>query len=376
MEYKIISADSHIDLSWMPGDLWVKNAPAGYADTVPRVVETKDEPRWFGEGKELGPLGTLGFGFRPVVHGWINRTDRMFEAGFYDGTPHPTTPELRLKDMQMDSIDAEVIYGITGVGLLFQNPELTRVTYEIYNSWVADFCNTHPGRWAALASIPCHDPQVAASELKRAAKLGLKGADFAAAKAIKPIWHRDWDVLWEAAAECHMPISFHVIGSFNREPDDEQMAKEYDLQYLATQSTLLQMGASEFLTSIIFSGACDRYPDFKFVLGESGVTWLPHVLNRMDEQYKERYYHLNLSLMPSEFWRRQGYTTYQHELCLAEILPLVGEDNVLWGSDYPHPDGIWPDSREIIAQDLAGVSADVQRKLTRDNAGKLYGFLT
>lgn len=375
MNYSTISADSHIDLSWMPGNLWVENAPSKYLEGIPKIVEKDGNLGWVGGGKELGPVGTLGFGFRPVVKGWINRTDRMFDVGFYDGTAHPTNPDLRLKDMVMDGVDAEVIYGITGVGLLFENPDLIRVTYEIYNSWVATFCESYPGRWAPLASIPCHDPQVAASELRRSAKLGLKGADFAASKAVKPIWHRDWDVLWEASAECRMPISFHVIGSFNREPDDAAMSSEYDLQYLATQSSLLQMGASEFLASIIFSGACDRYPEFKFVLGESGVTWLPHVLNRMDEQYDERYFHLNLSLRPSEFWHRQGYTTYQHELFLPEILPMVGEDNVMWGSDYPHPDGIWPDSQKIVSEDLTGLSEVAKRKITRDNAGKLYGFL-
>ena len=89
--------------------------------------------------------------------------------------PIPTTPGLRLKDMAIDGIDAEVIYGILGVGLRFEDAEMTRVVYEIYNTWAADFCDSTPGRFAALACIPNNNPQVAATELRRAASLGLKG---------------------------------------------------------------------------------------------------------------------------------------------------------------------------------------------------------
>lgn len=375
MEYKVISADSHIDISWMPGNLWIENSPASLRDQVPRVVETKDGPRWIAEGKELGAFGSRGTGFQKVQKGAIGRIDKMFNAGFYDGQAHPTTPELRLKDMQMDGIDAEVIYGLTGAGTLFENPELTRVLYEVYNAWVADFCNTYPGRWVALACLPGYDPKVSAEVLRNAAQLGLRGADFMVAKAVKPLWHRDWDVLWQVAAECNMPISFHIAGCQVRAPDDPQMGQEYLMQYQATQVSLNQVFGSEFLASIIFSGACDRYPDFKFVLGECGVTWIPHVLNRMDEEWDDRFNKLGYSLKPSEFWRRQGYTTFQHEMGVPRILDIVGEENVLWGNDYPHNDGVWPDSKETLDEDLAGVSEETFRKLTRDNTGKLYGFL-
>ena len=92
------------------------------------------------------------------------------------------------------------------------------------------------------------------------------------------------------------------------------------------------------------------------MLGECGVTWVPHVLNRMDEEYEDRLDALSdkLPMKPSEYWSRQGYTTYQHEIGLPQFLPMVGEDNVIWGSDYPHPDRIWPESQKWIEEDLAG----------------------
>jgi predicted TIM-barrel fold metal-dependent hydrolase len=153
------------------------------------------------------------------------------------------------------------------------------------------------------------------------------------------------------------------------------MKKAYDLRYRATRTTMFQVCAAEFLASIVFSGALDRFPGFKFVLGEAGVGWLPYILDRMDEEYDDRYYQLGLSMRPSELWRRQGYSTYQHEPSVATMIPLIGEDNIMWGSDYPHPDGIWPDSQKWIKEDLGSVSPAVQRKIVCENAGKLYGLL-
>jgi predicted TIM-barrel fold metal-dependent hydrolase len=138
---------------------------------------------------------------------------------------------------------------------------------------------------------------------------------------------------------------------------------------------MFQLAGGEYLAAIIFSGALERYPRMKFVLGECGVGWLPYVLSRMDEEFDDQFRHLGLSMKPSEYWRRQGATTFQHEPNIAELVHLVGADNVMWGSDYPHPDGVWPDSRVVIDEDLGALAPDVRRKIVRDNAGKLYGLV-
>jgi predicted TIM-barrel fold metal-dependent hydrolase len=375
MDHKVISGDGHIDPRWLPHDLFVSNAPAKWKDQVPHVVETPEGRHWFAEGRDLTklPFGLLA-NLEPPQRGVSKHTDRMFELGFFDGDPHPTTPELRLKDQDIDGVAAEVMYGILGISRLLQDRDLLRVVYALYNDWAADFCTTHPDRFAALACIPNDDPQAAATELRRAAKLGLKGADFAVSTAVKPIWHRDWDPLWAAADETGIPISFHTTGYAMRRPDNDDMAKEYAAQVRGTALTLFQMAGAEFLAAIVFSGALDRYPGMKFVLGECGVSWIPYVLSRMDEEYEDQFQDLNFQLNPSELWRRQGYTTYQHETTIADMIHLVGADNIIWGSDYPHPDGIWPDSLHVIEEDLGRVNADVRRKITCENAAKLYGF--
>ena len=113
----------------------------------------------------------------------------------------------------------------------------------------------------------------------------------------------------------------------------------------------------------------------KFVLGECGAGWIPYVLGRMEEEYGEQFRHLNFSLKPSGYWNRQGYTGFQHEPGVADVVRQVGEDNIIWGSDYPHPDGIWPDSLKWIEQDLGTLDERARRKVTCENAGKLDGLL-
>ncbi len=377
MQYNVISGDSHVDMTWMPGDLWVSQAPAKFRAVAPHVVETDEGLKWTAEGKTLGVFGGSSFGFGKAQRGASKRIDTMFDEGFYEGPPRPTTPELRLKDMEMDGVDAEVIYGILGVGMRFDDPELTRYVYNVYYEWAAEFCNTNPGRWAALAPLASHDPQMAAQDLRTAAKLGLKGADFAVSIAVKPLYQQEWDVLWEAASECAMPVSFHFTVGMRpsiRQPDPEDLPA-YKAKLGLVSDACSQLEGALHLTSIIYSGACERYPNFKWVLGESGVTWVPFLLARMDAHRQDQRHQGDLPLLPSEYWRRQGHSTYQTDSILADMVDLVGEDNAIWGSDYPHPDGVWPDSQSTIEQDLGRLDERQRRKIICENAGKLYGFL-
>ena len=191
------------------------------------------------------------------------------------------------------------------------------------------------------------------------------------AGAVKPIYHRDWDVLWQASHDTGLSISFHTTGLLPRAVDAEDSA-DYEEVFHNVRTTMFQLQGAEFVTSIIFSGACERYPNFKFVLGECGVSWLPYVIDRMDHEGDGQ---SGISLKPSEYWHRQGFSTFQKENVAGQLIPLVGEDSVIWGSDYPHHDGVWPDSLEVIEDNLRDLNnTQAKRKVIRDNAGKLYGF--
>ena len=132
---------------------------------------------------------------------------------------------------------------VSGISRLLESRELLHVVYEIYNTWAAGFCQTNPARLVALACIPNDDPALAAAELRCAATLGLKGADFAVSTAVKPIWHRDWDLVGRGPGG-NVPISFlHTTGYAVRQPTDKQMAQEYASSG-ATGLTLFQLAGA------------------------------------------------------------------------------------------------------------------------------------
>ena len=389
MKYNIISADSHIDLEFLPADLFTSNAPPGWRDRMPQVMETERGPEWQTSGKFLCTAWSRSSNTLTPEN--EERMDKMAATGFYQdaqaGTPHPSTLELRLKDQDLDGIDAEVIYGLTftagrllGVRrsegrIMEHNPdnELVGHIFTVYNDWLADFCKQSPDRLVGIACIPNHDPEAAAAEIRRAARIGLRGAELDVQGSALPVYYEEWDPLWKAAAECNMPISFHVLGVNPRPPNpgDEDI-EAYKRTYATLGMALGQLEGPEFLATIILSGACERFPDFKFVLGECGASWVPFVLDRLDHECTD---YPGLTMKPSDYWRRQGYTTYQSEGFIPELVPFIGEDNLMWGSDYPHPDGVWPDSQAAIGKDLARLKDEtVRNKIVRDTCAKLYGF--
>ena len=152
------------------------------------------------------------------------------------------------------------------------------------------------------------------------------------------------------------------------------MEKQYFTEWRLVRSALFQLDTMEVLVSLLASGACERFPDFNFVLGESGVTWLPYVFDRLDTEYHDRARALGFKLKPSDYFRRQGYVTYQQDKFLEPIVPLIGEDRIMWGSDYPHPDSLWPDSQKILDENLAKLSHTARRKIVHDNVAALYNI--
>ena len=375
MDNKVISGDTHVDLAYLPEDLFVSNASSGLKDLMPRVVDTDKGPRWKAENVDLGRVGM--YTAEDMSHftaEMIHRLEAMKAAGFLDDVDkghHPTTPELRIGDQDKDGVVGEVIYGLFSIATQLDNAQQIAEVFRIYNEWIADFCNTHSDRLAGLACLPAFDAGAAGDELRRSARLGLKGGEFMIAEGAKPAYHRDWDHLWSAASETGLPISFHTTGITPKLVDKSEADSYRQVQSNITL-TIFQLSGAELLASVIFSGACERFPNFKFVLGECGVSWLPYVLDRMDHESRGQ---ADLKMRPSEYWHQQGYSTFQEESVAGDLVHLIGEDTVIWGSDYPHPDGVWPDSRAVIENNFKNLKSETAlRKITCDNTAKLYGF--
>jgi predicted TIM-barrel fold metal-dependent hydrolase len=379
MKYEVISADCHIDLIWLPPDLFTSNAPREFKDRMPHVVESSKGPRWVSKnGGNFGLMNGMGSAGREYVPGQIHRSDRMASTGLYDdgrkGIRRLSDPELRLKDQERDGVQAEVLYGILGASMRLNDDEAATEMLRIYNAWLADFGRTHPERYAPLACIPSHDIDAAVDEVHRVAKAGVvRGLEIANRVGMKALYDPWWNPLWDAAAETRLPIHLHTIGGAL--PDFNKLEPRVQRSAFATAISSFQMYMAIPLMSLIFAGVLEHHPQLRVVIGESGIGWLPYILDHMDLEWEDQFKDLDLKMRPSEYWRRQCYATYQTDRIGIKMLDEIGEDNIMWGSDFPHPDGVWPDSQEYIQRELGHLPERARRKVVCENAGRLYGFL-
>ena len=231
----------------------------------------------------------------------------------------------------------------------------------------------HPERYGGLANIPNHDIKAAVIEVQRVAKRGaVRGLEVANSHDMKPLFHPDWDPLWAAANDAKLPVHFHTIGQ--RPPNIEGLGPLQQRQQFAVQITGFQLGMSRILMEIIFGGVLEKFRDLHIVIGESGIGWIPYILEHMDLEWEDQFTDLTLTMKPSEYWHRQCRATYQSDKVGIRLLDVLGEDNIMWGSDYPHPDGVWPDSQDFIDRELAELTEAQRNKVVFENAAKLYGF--
>src|SRR5437879_5678802 len=119
----------------------------------------------------------------------------------------------------------------------------------------------------------------------------------------------------------------------------------------------------------------ERYPNIRISFGESGIGWIPYALDRMDYEWEDRFRDLGLKMKPSDYWRRQCKATFQYDRIGTKLIEDMGVETLMWGSDYPHPDGVWPESSKYIAEQFGHLPADVTHKITCENAGKFYGLI-
>ena len=394
MHYDRISADCHLDLCWMPPDLFTSRASAALKDRMPYVTQGPKGPMWVTKkGGTFGLANGMGSAGREYVPGQIHRSDRMASTGLYEdgkkGIRRLSEPELRLKDQDRDGVQAEVLYGILGSSTRMGDPEAAVEMIRVYNDWLADFCDTHPERFAGLACIPSAPIDAAVAEVKRVVKRGaVRGVDVANSPDMPPLYDPYWSPLWDAVDDSGLPLHFHTVGG--RMPDairktlwgsawGEKVEGTIDFRVaragFAVHISGFQIYMSTILMSLIYGGVLERHPRMRVVIGEGGIGWIPYILDHMNLEWEDQFGDLGLSMKPSEYWRRQCFATYQSDRIGIKMLDELGENNVMWGSDFPHPDGVWPDSTEVIERELGHLPAAVRRKIVCENAGKLYGLI-
>jgi uncharacterized protein len=136
-----------------------------------------------------------------------------------------------------------------------------------------------------------------------------------------------------------------------------------------------QMNLVNILAAIIGANVLERYPNIRIAFGESGSGWIPYALDRMDFEWEDRFTDLGLKMKPSDYWRRQCKATFQFDRIGAKLIDEMGAESLMWGSDYPHGDGVWPHSTQYIEEQFAEVPAEQVKMITCTNAGKFYGLI-
>ena len=377
MEYRVISADDHIDMAWLPKDLWQKRVPPQWRERSPRVVDTADGPYWMCGDDRWDPWG----GRKGAAGALGGRRSALERGGVLEpGVLRPTTTALRLVDMDRDGIDATVMYGPI-VPLLIKDPELRQVCYRAYNEWLAEFCATAPDRLVGAGLIPIDEPKMAADEVRHLKALGLRTGMLLAARVELPLWDEAWEPLWEAGAETGIPIGFHLGGGLRTVVPSGP--KFNDLGNMGVRVACATTQIDEPLAAVIFSGALERHPRLRIVLAETGIGWLPYMLERMDDTFRKfvdagdfwrAHGGLRLTMPPSGYFRRQIWATFQTDLVGLRVVDTLGEDRVMWASDYPHPDATWPESRKAIEENFKGITPATRQRILCDNAKELYGL--
>jgi uncharacterized protein len=379
MNYTRISADCHIDLPWIPPDLFTANATAPMKPRMPFVTDGPDGPYWTSKnGTSFGLMNGVGPAGAKYVPGMHHRVDIMANTGLYEdgkkGIRRPSDPVLRAKDMDRDGVQAEVLYGILGAATRLDDHEAATEMFRIYNDWLADFIRHDPDRYIGLACLPYGDIDAAVKEIKRVARSGVRGFELSCSWDMEPMWHPIWEPLWQTVNEVGLPLHFHTFPALSPDVLEKQKGLTRRAAFFTVVSAF-QMNLVNILAAIVGAAVLERYPRVRIAFGESGIGWIPYALDRMDFEWEDRFHDLGLKMKPSDYWRRQCKATFQFDRIGTKLIDDIGVETLMWGSDYPHGDGVWPESSKYIEEQFGHLPAEVTHKIVCENAGKFYGLI-
>ena len=312
----------------------------------------------------LGLLGTPGSAMHDLEH---STTYEEAHAGGFD-------PAERLADMDVEGIDAAVLY--PSLGLFFwaiDDRDAAVALARAYNDWLAGYCATAPDRLHGAAMLPLQDVGAAVRELRRAHdELGFRAAFLRPNPCLgRTLVHPSHEPLWEAAEELDVTIGIHEGSSFAIDTLGDDRAPFNPLVLHAVSHAFEQMLAC---AQLISSGVTERHPGLRFAFLEAGGGWAPYWLWRLDEQVEGfGRFSPEMRLLPSEYFARQCWVSFEgDEPTLPALVPFVGEDRIVWGSDYPHHDSTFPGAVKQLRETIEPLDASVQAKILSGNARALY----
>ena len=393
--YKLIDIDCHIT---EPADLWTSRmSKTKWGDRIPEVrwdPNIRVIPDWDGaptmEGAERWFIGDKRlFGATTSATANYDKPLPLFPPRIEDATTAAYDPHARLETMDEQGVYAEVLYpNVAGFGsqnfLHCKDPALMYECVKVYNDFAIEWCSADPARLKPIMAAPFWDVALCVQEMQRCATLGHAGVLFG-----NNMHHYDqplltdahWNPIWEVAQDLDLSINFHLT---NGDPTRGRRNVNNGRQAAYVKNTVLgYVNSADQVGSVILSGMCHRYPKLKFVSIESGIGWIPFVLEALDWQFQNsagRLEHPEMEL-PSFYFKRQCYASFWFETESAiHTVQQIGADNVMFETDFPHPTSltVGPHStgehpKVRLEKVLTGrlPEADL-KKILQDNAAKVY----
>jgi len=387
---KPISADSHV----VEGRDVFAGLADRFGDQAPRVMAIDGEadcivvPERGMQGVNVARMGmaatrlnrTQPLGRKPAHKPNVaNMADpelvALFEQGYAGMRPGLVDGSRRFEDQDADGLAAEFLYPGYFAMFNFPNVELLVALQKNYNDWLHNYCSASNQRLFGLAAIPVQDPVAAVSELERVIKLGFRGGCIpCTSPAEHPYFEAVYEPVWALAEEAKFPLSMHVgcnayVPKALRGP---RVRRDPIAGYAASASTV-QPTIVEFMCR----GVCARHPGLKLVVAEFNAGWIAHWLDRVDQGLQREIRETTEPYQgedPRDIWHRQFYATIEDDQPALLTRSLIGEDNLMWGSDYPHTDSTWPCSNEVLEELFAEFTPELKHKVTRANCENLYAI--
>jgi len=341
---RIISTDDH---NLEPLHLWEERLPAKWKDRAPKLYrDSEGTLKLDVEGKNLLPAGV-----DEQVSGGL--------PGYWD-------LDAKIKAMDAESIDASFIFhGVTQALNRLEDKDLYTACVDVYNEWLIDYCRDHLDRLIPIAILPAFlRPETADEYVQRIQRLGYRALQMPAFPRGVRYNSRSMDKLWAAIQESGIPLMFHV-GPY--------------VEFVGNGSTGANITRNlapyrGLLAQLVFSGALERHPGLNVVFCEGGATWVAQAIADMD--YIVRTYHSELKpklgVMPSELWRRQCYASFIVDTAALRLVDIIGEDNIMWGADYPHAEGTWGYTSEMLHEMWNALGPVAGAKFLGGNAARLW----
>ena len=364
--FRVISSDSHV---FEPIDLWSTRIEPKFRDRAPHIVREEGSDWWYCDGKKLISFQNSGAqaGVRFEDPEKLTRSDTAENA-----RPGAYIPEEHVKDMDIDGVEAGVIYPTVGLFIYsVPNSEIVTAAFRAYNDWMAEFCRPYPTRLKGVALLNIDDVRTGVSEMERCAKMGLVGAMIPAYTGeVTSYESPEYEPLWAAAEELEMPLSLHVSTKRGQgiTPDFMKLSTLVNVDHWVRMS----------IADIILSGVFERHPKLHVGSVEHELGWIPHFLERMDYAYTQRpptdaaQHRFNEDMLPSDYFHRNVFLSFQEDALGLKLRDAIGVDNLMWGSDYPHQESTFPRSREILEKILDDCTEEEKAKIAGGNAARLY----